>query len=76
MKAEWWLGRWAPTGRIALLILLPATVTLLSACWEWDAADPLIGVGAVDTGVTIAAAKGAPSSRPSVSAESQGGDNK
>ena len=76
MKAEWWLGRWAPTGRIALLILLPATVTLLSACWEWDVAGPLIGVGAVDTGVTIAAAKGAPSSRPSVSAESQGGDNK
>jgi len=76
MKVDGWMGQWAATGRLAMVILLPATVTLLSACWEWDVAGPLIGVGAVDTGVTIAAAaKGAPSSRPSVSVESQSGDN-
>ena len=75
MKVDGWMGRWATTGRMAIVILLPATVTLLSACWEWDVAGPLIGVGAVGTGVTIAAAKGAPSPRPSVSVESQSGDN-
>ncbi len=75
MKVEWWLGRWATAGRMAIVILLPATITLLSACWEWDVAGPLIGAGAVGTGVTIAAVEAAPSPRPGVSVESQSGDN-
>lgn len=75
MNVECWLGRWASAGRITLVIVLPATVTLLSACWEWDVAGPLIGVGAAGTGATIVAVEGAPSSRPSVSVESQRGDN-
>jgi len=52
------------------------TVSLLSACWEWEVAGPLIGVGAVGTGVTIAAARGAPSPGPNASEESQSGDNR
>ena len=69
------VGAMGDHGPMAIAILLPATVALLSACWEWDVAGPLIGVGAVGTGATIAAAKGAPSPRRSVSVESQSGDN-
>jgi len=46
-----WL--WTLIGRIALLALVPALVTL-SGCWEWQVAGPLLGIGTVGTGVAIA----------------------
>lgn len=75
MKVEWRLGRCATTGRLVIVILLSATIALFSGCWEWEVAGPLIGVGAVGTGVTIAAARGARSPRPSVPAENKSGDS-
>jgi hypothetical protein len=46
-----WL--WRLVRRIALTTLAPALLTL-SGCLDWQVAGPLLGVGAVGTGVAVA----------------------
>ncbi len=72
MKLSWGLRRRVTSGRIAVVILLPAAVALLSGCWAL--AGPLIGVGAVGGGVAIAAAKGSAKQPPNTPLVRQGGD--
>jgi hypothetical protein len=48
------LRRYATGGRIATALLLLPIPGLLSSCWEWEVAGPLLGVGATGAGVAVA----------------------